>query len=87
LLLIFHTKNQDYDLQTQKTADLFSNVFGNKPTKKNLKKFFENEVIRELWWGQNGFYHSEHLKKILSEIKGIEREELIRYMRKATPSE
>ena len=46
---------------------LLKDIFGAKPNSKNLKEFFQIEVIWKLWSGDGGFLNSETYNRILND--------------------
>ena len=47
---------------------VIGDVFGNSPSQKNLSKFFNNDIVKAIWWGHEqytggkSFYESDALK-------------------------
>jgi hypothetical protein len=33
-----------------------------------MRDFFRHEIIQRLWWGEKGFFFSQDLKKIVSDL-------------------
>ena len=66
LLLIHSTKKKKFlkSCSTNQAAGvtgvmrLFKDVFGPKPNKRNLRKFFKLDVIQKLWFGSMGYARS-----------------------------
>jgi hypothetical protein len=87
MLLIHNTKAQkEISLLTKiksgTVIKLFKDTFGQKPNIANLREFFKNDIIKELWWGENGFYHSKVLKEIVGDLNAQERQKLTQHLEK-----
>ena len=76
LLLIHPTKSRDFlrgctSRRATAIKKEFKEVFGQKPNRKNLSKFFQHEYVQKLWFSSAGFVRSKELQEIL---RGLTRE-------------
>ena len=60
-----------------------ADLFGSKPNIKNTIYFFNNSIIKQLWWGDDekgtqGFIHSDKLQRQLSKLDGHKRKQIIK---------
>ena len=65
---------------------LFKDVFGPKPNKRNLRKFFKLEVIQQLWFSSSGFSKSNELRDILEELTKENRGKMVYHFTKVQPA-
>lgn len=69
--LLYGTKNHVINDNIELCRDL-KDIFHNKPSKKNLSRFFNNEAIQTLWWSPK-WIQSEKLQEILTNSNPIMR--------------
>jgi len=92
--MIFSEKNYT-NSDNNEFVNVMKDVFGQKPNKRNLKAFFENEAIQALWWSSSescgnfkkvGFSQSIKLTQILAEAPNEVKEKLINLFEKVAPA-
>ena len=67
---------------------LLKDIFGAKPNSKNLKEFFQIEVIWKLWSGDGGFMNSQTYKRILNEeFSKDQKHSFLKYFDRVYPPE
>ena len=68
------------------TVNLFRDVFGSKPNRKNLEKFFAQPVIQRLWFSDSGFYKSTMLEEIITGMDWWTRQRFFRLFTEVQPA-
>ena len=91
--LIHHTEKElsltQQGMEVSPFLKTLNEVFGNRPNKKNLEKFFRNEIIQRLFWPANGseqqcFFVSQEFNSLFK-YEG-ERRRLTNLLRKVIPA-
>lgn len=95
--LIFHfihesVKSQDQeadrkiDVIFNGNGQIYKDCLENKPNITKLREFFRSEMIQELYFGEQGYYHSEHFANKINRFNLKERQNFIKYFRKIVPA-